>query len=59
MKEEEWTYEWKDGKRVKVKKTKGTWQDAPYEQTEYEDGSSETDFGGPCGPIYTDRNGEQ
>lgn len=21
-------------------------------------GGTETDFGGPCGPIYTDRNGD-
>lgn len=37
---------------------KGIWQGSEYTQTYYEDGSSEVDFGGPCGPIYVDEFGE-
>jgi len=60
MNKDRWTWIDRDGKRVRVKITKeyscstGT----PYTRTEFEDGSAESDFGGPCGPIYTDCNGE-
>lgn len=45
----------RNGKKVTVEK--GMWQGSPYIRKEYKDGSSETSFGGPCGPIYTDRDG--
>lgn len=35
-----------------------TWQGSQYTQHVYEDGSSDTYFGGPCGPIYCDHNGD-
>lgn len=37
---------------------KDTWQGSPYTQHVYEDGSSEINFGGPCGPLYVDKFGE-
>lgn len=32
--------------------------DLPPKRTYYADGSSEVNYGGPCGPMYFDRNGD-
>ena len=55
--EEREEYVWQDNERVPVRVSEGEWQGSRYTQTTYEDGSSDTDFGGPCGPIYTDEFG--